>query len=111
VTGDGLWLCAPPHEPSRAVTDRLLAEMGLEPVIRWEFEGLATIARLVAQGTGAALVPGLALIGVNTDPVTGAETRSLRKHRRIDAVIREGSRNSPAVVAVLDTLVKRGKEI
>jgi DNA-binding transcriptional LysR family regulator len=70
----------------------------VRPDTRWEFMGLSTIASLVAAGVGAAVLPQLALrhVDVPTTP-TG-------RSRRIDAVIRAGSRNRPAVMSVLDAL-------
>ncbi len=51
------WLCAPEGHLSRRAGDRRLAAAGAEPARRWEFEGLVTIAQLVAEGTGCALLP------------------------------------------------------
>ncbi|WP_113697434.1 LysR substrate-binding domain-containing protein [Amycolatopsis albispora] len=101
LTGDpagGTWLCAPPDQPSRPGTDRLLRELGIEPAVRWEFDGLPMIAALVARGAGAAILPGLALAG------TGLPATPLDRHRRIDAVLRQGSRTRPAITAVLNAL-------
>ena len=46
------WLAAPSSEPSRQATDRLLAAVGLTPPVPSEFEGLGTVANLVARGLG-----------------------------------------------------------
>jgi DNA-binding transcriptional LysR family regulator len=92
------WLVAPPDQPSRGIVETIMAERGVRPDTRWEFMGLSTIASLVAAGVGAAVLPRLALrhVDVPTTP-TG-------RSRRIDAVIRVGSRNRPAVTAVMDAL-------
>lgn len=92
------WLVAPPDQPSRGIVETIMAERGVRPDTRWEFMGLSTIASLVAAGVGAAVLPQLALrhVDVPTTP-TG-------RSRRIDAVIRAGSRNRPAVTTVLDAL-------
>jgi DNA-binding transcriptional LysR family regulator len=55
------WLAAPAGEPSRQAVDRLLAGVGGALPVPWEFEGLATILGLVAQGIGIAAIPALTL--------------------------------------------------
>lgn len=96
-------LCTPADQPSREATDQLLAVHHAVPETRWEFEGLATIATLVAYGTGIAILPQLALHNVEQGAVT---TRPLEptRHRRIDAHIRAASRRRPTVIAVLTAL-------
>lgn len=93
------WLCAPHGHPSRRGIDGLLREYDLEPVTRWEFEGLNTIASLVAQGAGIAILPRLALGGF-ADTI---HTRDLRPaaHRTIEAVTRSSAHRRPAVTATL----------
>lgn len=92
-------LCAPPDQPSRAGTDRLLAAVSAHPAVRWEFEGLTTIATLVSRGAGLAVLPRLALL-------TNQSARLLTPpcHRRIQALIRTASRQAPTVTAVLTAL-------
>ena len=51
------WLAAPSGEPSRQAADRLLAAVGLTPPVPSEFEGLGTVANLVARGLGIAIMP------------------------------------------------------
>lgn len=92
------WLVAPPDQPSRRVAEEIMAELGVTPDSRWEFMGLATIASLVAAGVGAAVLPRLALLHVDVP------TTPTGRSRRIDAVIRAGSRTRPAVTAVMDAL-------
>ncbi|MFD9734710.1 LysR family transcriptional regulator [Umezawaea sp. NPDC059074] len=104
---DGLWLCAPPDQPSRAATDSALTAAGITPVTRWEFEGLATIADLVAAGTGAALLPALAMSHRDL-PTTPLKPP---RHRRIDALTRTGSARLPGVVAVLAVLRAEGRAL
>jgi DNA-binding transcriptional LysR family regulator len=52
-----IWLCAPPGHASRTAGDQRLADIGAVPGRLWEFEGLDTIADLVADGTGGAFLP------------------------------------------------------
>ena len=51
------WLCTPDGNASRAAGDARLAAVQATPRRRWEFEGLITIAELVAAGAGCALLP------------------------------------------------------
>lgn len=51
------WLCPPVGHPSREYGDALLATAGASPRARWELEGLATIAELVAAGLGHGVLP------------------------------------------------------
>ena len=55
------WLAAPAGEPSRQAVDRLLAAVGVAPPVPSEFEGLGTVANLVARGLGIAIMPRLAV--------------------------------------------------
>src|SRR6202042_476326 len=57
----GSGLAAPGGEPSREAADRLLAAVGLPPPVPSEFEGLGTVANLVARGLGIAIMPRLAV--------------------------------------------------
>jgi DNA-binding transcriptional LysR family regulator len=104
---EGLWLSAPPDQPSRAASDIILARLGIQPRLRWEFEGLATIAGLVAGGTGAAVLPKLALLGLDV-PV---KTLNPPRYRRVEAAVRTGSQTRPAIVAVLDALQEESRRI
>lgn len=99
------WLCAPPDQPSRAATDRVLAREGIEPVLRWEFEGLGTIAHLVARDAGAAVLPGLALLSEQV-PVT-----RVRGHRRVDALVRTAGQARPAVAVTVAAARARAREL
>ena len=51
------WLCTPRGQASRIAGDERLGEAAVTPRRRWEFEGLRTIAELVADGSGCALLP------------------------------------------------------
>jgi DNA-binding transcriptional LysR family regulator len=104
---EGLWLSAPTDQPSRAASDTVLAKLGIQPRLRWEFEGLATIAGLVAAGTGAAVLPKLALLGLDV-PV---KTLNPPRYRRVEAAIRTGSQTRPAIVAILDALQEESRRI
>jgi len=97
------WLCAPVGNSSRSAGDQLLAQMGVAPARRWEFEGLDTLAELVGTVSGCTLVPNSILarrsIGrVQTLPYRPALTRS--------AVVsyREGMVSHPAIVACIRAL-------
>lgn len=96
------WIAASPEEPSRKAFDKVLADAGTTPTLPWEFEGLDTVLALVAQGTGIAVVPQLALAGRRANIVV----RPLPVHtsRDIFAVSRSASTRRPAIAIVLDAL-------
>lgn len=96
-------LCTPTDQPSREALDQLLTAHRATPAVRWEFEGLATIATLVAYGTGIAILPRLALRDLDHHVVI---TRPLRptRHRHIDAYIRTASQRRPTVTAVITAI-------
>ncbi|MGH3941353.1 MAG: LysR family transcriptional regulator [Pseudonocardiaceae bacterium] len=100
---DQALLCTPTDQPSRAALDELLAAHRATPAVRWEFEGLATIATLVAYGTGIAILPQLALRDLDPGAVI---TRPLQptRHRHIDAHIRTASHRRANLTAVLTAL-------
>src|SRR5205823_4971484 len=81
LTGDALagrvLLCAPAEQPSREATNDLLAAASAEPAARWEFEGLTTIAALVANRTGVAILPRLALHQIDPDAAAAMNSTSL----------------------------------
>ncbi len=97
------WLCAPRGAGSRVAGDRLLARVGVEPPRRWEFEGLLTLAELVASGFGLALLP-LRSTRALADRI---HTRQLspRRYRTIGLVSRSSSRQHPGVAALLAALI------
>lgn len=94
------WLCAPRDQPSRTPTDTLLSRSLGKPSAVWEVEGLTTIAQLVAQGVGVALLPALALRDLAPGCVA---TRPLRpaRQRTLVAMSRDASRSHPVVSACL----------
>ncbi|HEX3787792.1 MAG TPA: LysR family transcriptional regulator [Pseudonocardiaceae bacterium] len=99
-------LCAPTDQPSRAATDRLLAAGSVQPAARWEFEGLATIAALVAGGSGVAVLPRLAIAQLPPGSVVTRELSPAR-FRRISALVRSASRRAPTVARVLAAIRAR----
>lgn len=93
------WLCAPSGQPSRTITDRILAHSAARPAATWEIEGLTTIGQLVARGVGVALLPTLALRGLSGSVAT-IPLRPAR-HRKLYAATRRGSARHPVVAACL----------
>ena len=94
------WLCAPEGEPSRTATDAMLRSAGIDATRLWEFEGLDTIAALVAQGAGIAVLPDLVLrdTAVHARPLRPARVRTLR------ALTRRSATRRPAVKAAIAAL-------
>ncbi|MFU8839278.1 MAG: LysR family transcriptional regulator [Nitriliruptoraceae bacterium] len=100
---EGPWLCAPTGEPSRTATDRVLAEAGVTPTTLWEFEGLATLATLVSQGVGIAVLPRLAITRP-LEELVAVRALPVPTSRAIVAVTRTSSRHRPAIEATLAAL-------
>lgn len=100
---DMTWLCAPAGHASRTAGDRRLADLGAVPRRRWEFEGLTTIADLVADGSGCALLPRSI-----ADAQPGDRLRSIaltpRMVRHTQALIRTSTLPAPAVALCLDAI-------
>ncbi|SKA17415.1 DNA-binding transcriptional regulator, LysR family [Marinactinospora thermotolerans DSM 45154] len=104
------WVVAPPGEPSRAATDRLLAGIGSVLSTAWEFEGLGTILSLVARGIGIAAVPSLAALSGNG----GLVFRRLPGRaptRDVYAVARAATIQRPSINATLRALYTAAHEV
>jgi len=99
----GPWICAPVGEPSRTAFDRVLTEAQVTPEARWEFEGLATIAALVAEGVGIAILPRLVVTAALRDRVVQRELR-VPAVRAVVALTRTSSRGRPALEVALAAL-------
>jgi DNA-binding transcriptional LysR family regulator len=97
------WMVTPEGEPSRQAVDRLFANAGGAPPVSWEFEGLGTILSLVAQGTGIAAVPRLALTS-GAGRVAVRELPGAVPARDVYAVVRASSVRRPATAAALAAL-------
>jgi DNA-binding transcriptional LysR family regulator len=85
------WLAAPSGEPSRRAADRLLAAVGLTPPVPSEFEGLGTVANLVARGLGIAIMPRLAVGAYERRLVVRELPAGLDLARDVLAVVRTAS--------------------
>ncbi len=99
----GPWICAPVGEPSRTAFDRVLSEALVTPEARWEFEGLATIAALVAEGVGIAILPRIAVTAALRDLVVLREL-PVPAARAVVALTRTSSRGRPAIEVALAAL-------
>ena len=98
------WLAAPSGEPSRQATDRLLAAVGLTPPVPSEFEGLGTVANLVARGLGIAIMPRLAVGAYERRLVVRELPAGLDLARDVFAVARTASVARPSVAVILSAL-------
>jgi DNA-binding transcriptional LysR family regulator len=98
------WLAAPSGEPSRRATDRLLAAVGLTPPVPSEFEGLGTVANLVARGLGIAIMPRLAVGAYERRLVVRELPAGLDLARDVFAVARTASMLRPSVAVILSSL-------
>src|SRR5580693_7916037 len=98
------WLAAPSGEPSRQATDRLLAAVGLTPPAASEFEGLGTVANLVARGLGIAIMPRLAVGAYESQVVVRDLPAGLDLSRDVFAVARTASVGRPSVAVIVNAL-------
>jgi DNA-binding transcriptional LysR family regulator len=98
------WLAAPVGEPSRQAADRLLAAVGLTPPVPSEFEGLGTVANLVARGLGIAIMPRLAVGAYERRVVVRELPAGLDLARDVFAVARTASVIRPSVAVIVAAL-------
>jgi DNA-binding transcriptional LysR family regulator len=98
------WLAAPSGEPSRQASDRLLAAVGLTPPVPSEFEGLGTVANLVARGLGIAIMPRLAVGAYERRLVVRELPAGLDLARDVFAVARTASVMRPSVAVIVSAL-------
>jgi DNA-binding transcriptional LysR family regulator len=101
---DEPWLAAPVGEPSRQAVDRLLATVGVTPPVPSEFEGLGTVANLVARGLGIAIMPRLAVGAYERRLVIRELPAGLDLARDIYAVARTASVARPSVSVIVTAL-------
>lgn len=101
-----IWLCAPPGNASRTAGDRRLDDVGAVPLRLWEFEGLATLAELVAGGAGCAFLPASV---VNAQPPGQISSIELapRWRRHVYGISRTSAAASPAIGRCLDAVTAR----
>jgi DNA-binding transcriptional LysR family regulator len=101
---DEPWLAAPVGEPSRQALDRLLAAVGVTPPVPSEFEGLGTVANLVARGLGIAIMPRIAVGAYERRLVIRELPAGLDLARDIYAVARTASVARPSVAVIIAAL-------
>jgi DNA-binding transcriptional LysR family regulator len=101
---DEPWLAAPSGEPSRQAVDRLLAAVGLTPPVPSEFEGLGTVANLVARGLGIAIMPRLSVGAYERRLVVRELPAGLDLARDVFAVARTASVLRPSVAVIVSAL-------
>lgn len=100
------WLCTPQGQGSRTAGDERLGEAAVTPRRRWEFEGLRTIAELVADGSGCALLPETVARTQPADRLFGLRlTPSLTRH--VHLLTRASTTSSPAVAACVTAIMTR----
>ena len=100
------WLCTPEGQPSRVAGDERLGETAVTPRRRWEFEGLRTIAELVADGSGCALLPETVAMTQPRDRLYPLRlTPSLNRH--VHLLTRASTTPSPAIAACVEAILTR----
>ena len=100
---DEVWAAAPARSDCGTAVREACRAGGFEPNVRYEFTEFAVILHLVAAGLAIAMLPQLAF----TEPITGYTVHPVEVggfRRRIFTAARTGSKDRPAVVAVLAAL-------
>ena len=95
------WLSTPSGQVSRLAGDARLAEIGATPLRRWEFEGLYVLARLVAVGSGIALLPS-SIAGYERN-VTAIPLQP-RMFRHVRLLTRSTTQDDPAIAACVKAI-------
>jgi DNA-binding transcriptional LysR family regulator len=100
------WLCTPEGVGSRTAGDRRLGEDSATPRRRWEFEGLRTIAELVAGGSGCALLPETVAA---TQPAGRLHAVRLTPNmqRHIHLLTRASARATPSFAVCADAITEQ----
>jgi DNA-binding transcriptional LysR family regulator len=105
AVADMTWLCTPEGEPSRVAGDQRLGEASATPRRRWEFEGLRTIAELVANGTGCALLPETVAITQPAGQLYALRlTPSLQRH--VHLLTRASASTSPTIAVCVAAITE-----
>jgi DNA-binding transcriptional LysR family regulator len=100
------WLCTPEGQGSRVAGDERLGEASATPRRRWEFEGLRTIAELVADGSGCALLPETVAMTQPPDRLHGLRlTPSMNRH--VHLLTRASTATSPTIAVSVDAIMAR----
>src|ERR1700734_3364705 len=94
----------PPGDPSRRAPAGLLAAVGLPPPVPSEFEGLGTVANLVARGLGIAIMPRLAVGAYERRGGVRGLPAGLDLARDVYAVARTASVVRPSVAVIVASL-------
>lgn len=102
---DADWVLEPEGTLARRWATAACRGAGFEPRVRLESSDVILHMRLVAEGLGVALVPGLAL---EAAPVKGVSVHDLpgQPARRIAVATRSGSGRSPAIAAVRQAILR-----
>src|SRR5262245_22528630 len=101
LAAEETWLSPPPGQVSRMAADARLSEAGAEPARRWDFDGLYVLARLVAVGSGIALLP--ASVAAYESEVASLRLRP-QLYRYVYVLTRTTTRDDPAIMSCLDAI-------
>jgi DNA-binding transcriptional LysR family regulator len=107
---DDAWLVGSAHScPDHAIILNACTAAGFRPRVSFQSDDYASMQGLVAAGMGISVVPDLALLTVRDDVVIRAiSPRAPVRH--IVAATLAGRYRSPATTAMLEILVKGGRE-
>lgn len=106
IIADTTWLCAPEGSSSRIAGDQYLGRARTTALRQWEFEGLITMAELVANGAGCALLPAF-VAGTQPGGKLCALPLKPTMTRRVQAVTRPATSHRPGVALCLRAMKTR----
>ncbi len=96
------WLCAPIGHGSRIAGDSMLNQLGISPSRRWEFEGLITVAELVANSAGYAFLPTM-VANTQHDRLV-LLTLPTKMVRHVHALTRTSATRQPAITSAITAI-------
>lgn len=103
------WVVGRDGSPFLEVQVRVANEAGFEPKIHFHSNDYQVILAAIEAGLGIALVPPLAMFGRYSDIVLRLP-EDIEVNRRIVAVVRAGSSDSPSIAAALAALRESAEE-
>jgi len=107
---DEQWIVGRDGSPFLEVQIRVANEAGFEPKVDLHSNDYQVILSAVQAGLGVTIVPPLALFA-SYPGVVYRQPADVEVHRTVNALVRRGSSESPAIAAMLSVLVEVAAEV
>lgn len=108
---DDEWITQPVGNPVRDVVAMACEQAGFEPLVVHTSGDFRAVAALVATGAGVALVPRLALRGVDTAGAVAVPLADPAPVRRVFAAVRRAGEGHPLIAATLEEFRKAAASV